>query len=67
VLAVKSGSYRFKNVRRLESGTVMCWIYAVNGIADAFQAKVSDVTFIKGVDHVFYPQFSAFYADKFVS
>lgn len=45
----------------------MCWIYAVNGIADAFQAEISDVTFIKGVDHVFYPQFSAFYADKFVS
>jgi hypothetical protein len=67
VLAVKSGSYRFKNVRRLESGTVMRWIYAVNGITDAFQAKISDVPFVKGVEHIFYPQFSAFYADKFVS
>jgi len=45
----------------------MRWIYAINGIADAFQAKISDVPFVKGVDHVLYPQFSAFYADKFVS
>ena len=45
----------------------MRWIYAVNGITDAFQAKISDVPFVKGVEHIFYPQFSAFYADKFVS
>ena len=44
----------------------MRWIYTVNSVADAFQTKISDVAFIKGVDHVFYPQFSAFYPDKIV-